>query len=129
VPRVRVVDPADLPWFGKDNTPFQTTVVKGDTRFHHPGSDDELQLFEVRFPPETEITPHAHDEDEIIYVLDGELHLGARTLLPGMSVYIPGRTLYGFRAGSEGVRFLNFRPREDLTRLTIDDLRARSPEA
>ena len=115
MPRVRIVDPHTLPWLGKGTVPFKTDVVKGESRFHHPGSPDELQLFEVVFPPDTEITPHAHDEDEIVYVLEGELHLGARVLTPGMSVYIPGRTLYGFRAGPEGLRFLNFRPREDLT--------------
>jgi len=90
------------------------------SRFHHPGSDEELQLFEVRLPPGTVQEAHSHTSDEIIVVMDGSLILGARTCHPGTSIYVPGGTLYGFRAGPDGLRFLNFRPRQDLTYFTKD---------
>ncbi|HZP28332.1 MAG TPA: cupin domain-containing protein [Acidimicrobiia bacterium] len=91
-------------------------------RTYHPGSESELQLFEVAVEPDALIGQHAHGEDEIIYVLDGELRLGRQVLTRGASVYIPGGTLYSFRAGPEGLRFLNFRARQDRTYLTKQEL-------
>jgi hypothetical protein len=41
--------------------------------------------------------------------------LGARVLRAGSSAMIPGKTLYGFSAGADGLRFLNFRARRDAT--------------
>jgi len=84
-------------------------------RTHHAGSDTELQMFEVRVPPGFVTESHAHDEDEIIFVLEGEMKLGARVLRSGSSAMIPGKTLYGFTAGADGLRFLNFRARRDST--------------
>jgi quercetin dioxygenase-like cupin family protein len=77
------------------------------------GSAHEPQLLEVRFPPGTASRPHAHEEDEIIVVLEGEARFGARVLGPGSSAFIPAMTLYAFTAGTDGVRFLSFRPRRD----------------
>ena len=34
----------------------------------------------------------------------------------------PGRTLYSFRPGPDGLRFLNFRPRKDATYITRDEM-------
>ena len=74
-------------------------------RMFHPGSESELQMFEVTVEPDAVIGQHAHDEDEIIYVLDGELRLGRQRLTAGGSIYMPGGTLYSFRAGSGGFGF------------------------
>jgi quercetin dioxygenase-like cupin family protein len=84
-------------------------------RLHHPGSETDLQMFEVRVPPGHVVESHAHDEDEIVYVLEGEMILGARVLKAGSSAMIPGKTLYGFSAGADGLVFLNFRARRDVT--------------
>ena len=81
-------------------------------RFHHSG-EDTLNLFEVKVPPDYQALPHAHGVDEIIAVVEGELHFGSQVLRSGSSVLIPGHTLYGFRAGPEGSRFLNFRATAD----------------
>jgi hypothetical protein len=78
-------------------------------------------MFEVRIPPDTVVEPHAHRSDEIIYVLSGELRLGARVVAPGDSVYIGGMTLYGFRTGHEGVRFLDFRATKDASVIWKDE--------
>jgi mannose-6-phosphate isomerase-like protein (cupin superfamily) len=90
--------------------------------YFFPGSNDELQLFEVRCDPDVTFNSHAHDEDEIMYVLSGEIVLGRRRYPAGSAIYIPGRTLYSFRSGPEGLRFLNFRPRKDATYITRDEL-------
>jgi quercetin dioxygenase-like cupin family protein len=97
-------------------------------KIHHPGNDEELQLFEIKLEPGATIDVHAHDESEIIYVLEGSLALGAQHVGRGSSVAIPGRTLYGFTAGPEGVRFLNFRARQDTTFYTKEAfMAARGP--
>jgi uncharacterized cupin superfamily protein len=57
------------------------------------------------------VLPHAHDEDEIIYVLEGSLEVGDRSYPAGSAIAVPAMTLYGFAAGPTGLRYLNFRAR------------------
>ena len=80
-----------------------------DVNIIHPGGDNELQLFEASIAPNAKVSLHAHEADEIIYVLSGEMRIGRKKLGPGASVFVAGKTLYGFSAGPSGVRFLNFR--------------------
>jgi quercetin dioxygenase-like cupin family protein len=104
----------------------RATLSEGElgtvTRFFHAGNATELQMFEVTYEPRAVVEPHAHDESEIIYVLEGEMHFGARVLTPESSVYIPRRTLYSFRAGPDGLRFIEFRARQDLSYIAKQDL-------
>jgi quercetin dioxygenase-like cupin family protein len=93
-------------------------------RSHHPGAEDRLQLFEVRAPANATFNAHSHDEDEIILVVDGELRAGSHVIGPGGSMYVSGGTVYSFRAGPEGLRFFNFRPRLDATYRTPAETRA-----
>jgi quercetin dioxygenase-like cupin family protein len=101
--------------------------LAGETRSHHPGSEDRLQMFEVRAPAGASFNPHSHDEDEIILVVEGELHAGSHVLAAGESMYVPGGTVYAFRAGPEGLRFFNFRPRIDVTYRTPAETRGAAP--
>jgi hypothetical protein len=100
-----------------------TAAEVSDTavRLHH-GLPGRLQLFEIQIEPGLEITPHAHADDEIVVVVAGELRFGRRVCGPGSSVFIPGNTLYGFRAGPEGCRYLNFRAQADSTYFTKEDI-------
>lgn len=84
-------------------------------RLHHPGSEDEPQLFEVEVDPGLELASHAHESAEIIVVTAGGLWLGRRRLTAGSSIMIPGHTLYSLKAGPEGATFLNFRGSADYT--------------
>lgn len=96
-------------------------VADTSVRLHH-GLPGKLQLFEIRLEPGLEITTHAHADDEIIAVVEGELHLGRRVCGPGTSIFIPGNTLYGFTAGDAGCRYLNFRAQADSTYFGKDDV-------
>jgi quercetin dioxygenase-like cupin family protein len=87
----------------------------------HQGVPGKLQLLEIQLRAGLEVSTHAHADDEIVYVVDGELHVGRRVCGPGSSMFIPGNTLYGFRAGPEGCRYLNFRAQADGTYLTKVD--------
>ena len=100
-----------------------TSAEVADTsiRLHH-GEPGTLQLFEIRLEPGLEISTHAHADDEIIAVVEGELQFGRRVCGPGTSLFIPGNTLYGFRAGAQGCRYLNFRGRADSSFFTKEDI-------
>lgn len=87
----------------------------GEFKPHDRGADDGLELLEVYYPPHAAIAVHAHDEDEIIYVVDGAIRLGGRLYGKGSSVFVAGETLYGFEAGPEGLHMVNFRARPDKT--------------
>ena len=132
---VRVADEKVLEWQGSDQAKAEAIRARGiiltpeelagKTREHHLGSETEPELFEVKFGPDTAVQPHAHLCDEIIYVIAGQLILWSRVLDPGSSVFIAGNTLYSFRAGPEGVHFVNFRPRSGAGYLSKDEFMAR----
>lgn len=90
--------------------------------FHEEGTSDSLQMFEIRYPPDTVVATHAHYEDQIVYVVEGSMKVGARSLPPGSSLFVQGGTLYGFSAGPEGLRMLNFRRRMDVSFLQGDEV-------
>jgi quercetin dioxygenase-like cupin family protein len=123
----------------KENTPGEYTrntntpakarnqLSEGDLETHvyhyHRAGADKLNLFEVTMEPDTQLSPHGHKGDEILYVLEGEMRLGSRVLQPGTSVLIPGMTAYLVSAGPTGCRFLNFFGRVDEnTYIHRDDL-------
>ncbi|HRE00277.1 MAG TPA: hypothetical protein PLV68_03200, partial [Ilumatobacteraceae bacterium] len=69
------------------------------------------QLLEVTAPPDHggRGKAHSHSEDEIIYLLDGGVSLGAYTLGADTSLCIPGDIRYALAGAASGHRFLNFR--------------------
>jgi hypothetical protein len=75
----------------------------------------EIWLHENRFPgrdiPRTgeEAGVHSHTENEVIFVIDGEIFLGSKLYGPGTALAIAADTLYSFTAGPKGLHFVNFR--------------------
>jgi hypothetical protein len=96
---------------------------EGAIRVFFPGSPTEPQLFEIKLGPNVNVEAHAHYENEIIYVTQGQLRFGAITCQVGSAVSIPGRTLYAFQTGPDGAQFLNFRPIGAFGRLSKERLR------
>jgi len=82
-------------------------------RIREPGDVRSPQLVELRYEPDAVVSLHSHDEDEIIYVLTGEMRINNRKVGPGATLTVPGGVFYGFTAGPEGLRILNFRARPD----------------
>jgi redox-sensitive bicupin YhaK (pirin superfamily) len=125
---IRFFDPDDTPFLHAadvypDALKQQLTAAEvSDTAVRlHQGLPGKLQLFEIRLQPGLEVSTHAHADDEVVYVVEGELHVGRRVCGPGSSMFIPGNTLYGFRAGPDGCRYLNFRAQADSTYFTKGD--------
>jgi hypothetical protein len=52
---------------------------------------------------------HSHSADELLLLVAGEVRFGNRRLHPGDAVAIAGGHRYGFRSGSDGFAFLNYR--------------------
>lgn len=73
-------------------------------------------LHENHFPPAEPLSEeqqkggiHSHSEDEIIFVIDGEMRLGNKQAGPGTALAIAADTLYSFSPGPNGLSFINFR--------------------
>ena len=105
-----------------------STVEQGiEKLIYFEGSATEPELIEVFLPPNYVAEPHTHGKAEIITILEGDIRVGARTLSRGDSVAVPADTMYGFTAGAEGVRFLNFRASAGAGYQTKDEfMRSRS---
>ncbi len=132
--RIRIVEADSIAWQPVREAVAPEVAARmsaaerdADVRILHAGSDDELQLFEAHIAANEEVSLHAHAAHEIIYILEGELLIGRKRLGPGASAFIAAQTLYGFRAGPQGVRFLNFRGDANTSFITRDEfLAARS---
>ena len=55
-----------------------------------------------------ESAAHSHSQDELIYVLDGELRLGSLRAGPGDALLVAANVRYRFETGEDGYRFLNY---------------------
>ena len=76
-----------------------------------------LWLHENAFPPPEQVAPfdaeagvHCHTEDEVIFVVAGDIRLGTKLYGPGTAIGIAANTYYGFTPGPSGLKFINFRP-------------------
>ncbi len=69
-------------------------------------------LFEELCPKNAGPPPHTHEQDEVIYLLEGELTMiaGAEkfSAKAGALAYIPARCVHSFRIDSHEARLLNF---------------------
>ena len=119
---LRIHDEQQLPWITPSDRlpPAELEALTEGERtvrmaVRELGTADQPQLLEIKYQPGARIKPHAHAEDEIVFVREGELHLGTRVLKAGDSMFIARRSFYSFQAGPEGLTILNFRPRKDET--------------
>ena len=124
---IRVHDSAQMQWTTADDMAAERGIELMDEFrgtslvFHERGDEEHPQLFELRFLPGAEVSVHAHEQDEILYVAGGTMKLGNREVGPGSSVFITGNTLYSFGAGKDGLHLLNFRPRFDQSHISPEE--------
>ena len=79
-----------------------------EVKTHFSGSADQPFLMEIKDVPNMQATHHAHEKNEIFFVLEGELHFGQHICVAGDSISILANTLYTFRTGPAGCRYLKF---------------------
>jgi quercetin dioxygenase-like cupin family protein len=118
--KVRLHETSELPWrrvgdmspgAGSDSSNLHAGVADTRIRNHEAGTESEPEMFEVEYGPGGYSTPHWHDVSEIIYIVEGEMHVGVKVLGAGSSLFIEKEAVYSFKAGPQGVKFVNFRPR------------------
>ena len=85
------------------------TYLDSYFRVHESGTEGSPQLLEGRYLPGLKVGPRAHEFDEIVYVVEGEMVVDGHTLGPGSSLFAPAHTAYSFSVGAKGLRFVNFR--------------------
>ena len=71
---------------------------------------DGICVFIMNFEPGFATELHSHSEDEVMYVLEGEMRMDDQVMGPESILLIRKNSEYKFTAGDEGVRFLNIRP-------------------
>jgi hypothetical protein len=63
----------------------------------------------VWFKADYPLPLHSHDADCLYYIIAGGLQLGAETLGPRDSFFVPAGAAYAYRPGAEGVELLEIR--------------------
>ena len=91
-----------IPWKGPDK-PTESALA---ARLAADGYESFLWID----PPDADYSPHAHDHDENLWVIEGEITFGAEgqelRLGPGDRLMLPKGTIHTARAGREGARYL-----------------------
>ncbi len=105
MPKFFVKHEQDFPW---QVHPKHEAVSQ---KFVNEGTDGTPEVFFVQNKPGYTSRVHSHSQDEVIYVLEGEVSVGGRRCPAGTVVYVQKDTLYGpLVAGPQGVKFINIRP-------------------
>lgn len=91
-----------------------------EVKTHFSGGAEQPLLMEIKDVPDMQATHHAHEKNEIFFVLEGELHFGNHVCTAGDSISILAHTLYTFRTGSTGCRYLKFTGAADNSFITKD---------
>jgi hypothetical protein len=68
-----------------------------------------LWLHENTFVADNEIAPHSHTKDELIFIREGSIRLGARLYPRGTAILLQADTDYGFSSGPNGMGTVDFR--------------------
>jgi quercetin dioxygenase-like cupin family protein len=98
-----------LPWLGTpEDWAGKVRSGEPDVRYkmltEAKGAVPGIQL--VEFEAGHSEPAHSHPESEVIYVLEGEIQLGATTLGRGAGVFIEKDTVYALETGPVGATFL-----------------------
>jgi quercetin dioxygenase-like cupin family protein len=109
MPRVIVIHDADVEW--EEASPTWQARYDGDDRglrfkrlLHHAPAMPNMQRTEYR--PHHHEPPHSHPEDEVLFVLSGELFHGREKLTFGDAIYVARDTTYSLRTGEVGASFV-----------------------
>lgn len=103
---ITITNVDEAPWLAKNVKKGHTTgaqIVGEHTK-------DGICAFIMNFEPGFETALHSHSEDEVMYVVEGELHMGDQVMGPQSILLIRKNSEYKFTVGENGVRFLNIRP-------------------
>ncbi|MFI5957529.1 cupin domain-containing protein [Cryptosporangium sp. NPDC051539] len=87
--------------------------------------DEGVSLVESDVAPGTHVLAHKHNTGQLILIVEGSMRQGSHVLNPGDGYFTPAGTAYGFVAGPEGCRYVEFR--EGSVRTVTTDVTERNP--
>jgi quercetin dioxygenase-like cupin family protein len=97
----------DISWEENRTTGGAAARWSVRTKPYFDPSQAGMMLRVVEYAPDWVVEAHSHAAPEIIYILDGEVSIGADSYQPGDAIHIEPNTVYGpLRAGAQGVRFV-----------------------
>ena len=89
---------------------WSDAVAPREADLHERLHADGFEAFVWRDDPGADYAPHAHDHDESLWVIEGEIVFGAEGrsfhLGPGDRLMLPKGTVHTAHAGSAGARYL-----------------------
>ena len=68
-----------------------------------------FSLIESDVAPGTRVPRHKHNLAQVVFIVEGSMQHGSRTLGPGAGYYTPADRPYTLVAGPEGCRYIEFR--------------------
>ncbi len=107
--RVRIVDGTQVPW----NEVAKDEGGRAQARQKHLmlGAHGDPEVFLVNRYSHFLGRAHSHTQDEVIFVLEGEMWVGDTYCPPQTMVYVEKDTVYGpLKTQEKGATFLNVRP-------------------
>jgi mannose-6-phosphate isomerase-like protein (cupin superfamily) len=97
----------DKPWVEALPTERGRFTGRTFSRFHIAGGGSVPAVGEIWATRDHAVESHAHDADELLYVLSGAVEINGRGLSADEVVFIPGGTPYSARVlTDEGARVL-----------------------
>ncbi len=123
-PLVMHIDEA--PWIGWAGSAPDAIQSFGQQLIGDVEKGPWIYIVHVREPDYT-VDAHSHSQDEVIYIVDGQIVVGDRVCGPGTVVFFEKETDYAFTTGPKGVRFVNIRPGPTYIRSKGGEWRDESP--
>jgi quercetin dioxygenase-like cupin family protein len=107
--KIMIIRDADADW--NDVSPEWKAKAEPDNpglKFKRllPTAEGMPNMQRTIYEPHHLEAPHAHPEDEILYLLGGTILAGTQSLTAGDALYVARDTTYTLKAGAEGAEFL-----------------------
>lgn len=111
LPEAGAAGPVDAQVIAFADVPWRTVPGRDGMRGKQLVDGRGFHVQHVVMEPGYEVRPHSHSKDEVLVVLDGGCTFGpdGRQLAANDVAVLAAGFEYGFRVGSDGMRFLIFR--------------------
>ena len=100
---------------GNPGLRFKTLIPQG-------AASANMQRTEY-FPGHHE-APHSHPEDEILFILKGQIHFGRDVLGEGDAIFVPKDKTYSLHTGDTGCTFVRVGLSSHATSMSAEDVAA-----
>ncbi len=102
-----IVHIEDAPW--KYGGPRKPGEPRGFSSQFVGDEENGPWIYILNLQPDAKVEPHAHSQDEVFMILEGDLTMNGQRCGPGTLISTTAHKEYAFDVGHDGVRFLNIR--------------------